>query len=56
MLKHRTIEQLYALGLEGMDKGYTEIGAEEDKLDKREWLGLLLDREATRREDQRLAE
>jgi hypothetical protein len=28
-----------------MAKGFAEIGAEADNLDKREWLGLLLDRE-----------
>ena len=40
MLKHPTLDQLYALGLQGMAKGFTEIGAEADNLDKREWLGF----------------
>ena len=55
MLKHPTLDQLYALGLQGMAKGFTEIGAEADNLDKREWLGLLLDREASWRQDKRFA-
>ena len=38
-----------------MAKGFTEIGAEADNLDKREWLGLLLDREASWRQDKRFA-
>ena len=55
MLKHPTLDQLYALGLQGMAKGFTEIGAEADNLDKCEWLGLLLDREASWRQDKRFA-
>ena len=55
MLKHPTLDQLYALGLQGMAKGFTEIGAEAENLDKREWLGLLLDREASWRQDKRFA-
>ena len=55
MLKHPTLDQLYALGLQGMAKGFAEIGAEADNLDKREWLGLLLDREASWRQDKKFA-
>jgi DNA replication protein DnaC len=55
LLKHPTLDQLYALGLQGMAKGFTAIGAEADNLDKREWLGLLLDREASWRQDKRFA-
>ena len=55
MLKHPTLDQLYVLGLQGMAKGFTEIGAEAENLDKREWLGLLLDREASWRQDKRFA-
>ena len=36
-----------------MAKAFTEIGNEADNLDKREWLGLLLDREASWRQDKR---
>ena len=53
MLKHPTLDRLYALGLQGMAKAFTEIGNEADGLDKREWLGLLLDREASWRQDKR---
>ena len=53
MLKHPTLDRLYALGLQGMAKAFTEIGNEADNLDKREWLGLLLDREASWRQDKR---
>jgi DNA replication protein DnaC len=55
LLKHPTLDQLYALGLQGMAKGFTEIGTEAENLDKREWLGLLLDREASWRQDKRFA-
>ena len=57
MLKHPTIDQLHALGLHGMAKAFTEIDAagEADGLGHHEWLGLLLDREASWRQDKRLA-
>ena len=57
MLKHPTLDQLYALGLHGMAKAFAEIAAsgEADGLGHHEWLGLLLDREASWRPDKRLA-
>ncbi len=57
MLKHPTYDQLYALGLHGMAKALVEIaaGGEADGLGHHEWLGLLLDREASWRQDKRLA-
>ena len=36
-----------------MAKAFVEIGDEDGNLDKREWLGLLLDREASWRQDKR---
>ena len=57
MLKHPTLDQLHALGLHGMAKAFAEItaGGEADGLGHHEWLGLLLDREASWRQDKRLA-
>ena len=55
MLKHPTLEMLYTLGLHGMAKAFTEIGSEADGFGHHEWLGLLLDREASLRQDKRLA-
>jgi DNA replication protein DnaC len=56
LLNHPTLDQLYALGLEGMAKAFVEIDAksEANDLGHREWLGLLLDREASWRRDKRL--
>ena len=56
MLKHPTLDQLHALGLHGMAKGFAEFAeADEAKeLDRNDWLALLLDREATDRYDRRL--
>lgn len=56
MLKHPTLDQLHALGLYGMAKAFTDIAAtgEDGGLGHHEWLGLLLDREATWRQDKRL--
>ena len=49
--------QLHALGLHGMAKAFDEITAagEADRLGPLEWLGLLLDREASWRQDKRFA-
>ena len=49
MLKHPTLDQLNALGLHGMAKAFVEIVAngQADGLGHHEWLGLLLDREAS---------
>lgn len=57
MLKPPTLDQLHALGLHGMAKAFVEIGAggEAEGLGHHEWLGLLLDREASWRRDKRLA-
>jgi DNA replication protein DnaC len=57
MLAHPTIEQLHAMGLKGMAKALVELSDNEDArtLSHAEWLGLLLEREATLRHDRRLA-
>ena len=57
MLKHPTLDQLHALGLQGMAKAFVEIAAsgEADALGHHEWLALLLDREASWRQDKRFA-
>ena len=56
MLNHPTLDQLHALGLQGMAKAFVEIDAKSqaNDLGHREWLGLLLDREASWRRDKRL--
>ena len=56
MLKHPTLDQLNALGLYGMAKAFAELAesGEAKDLDHRDWLALLLDREATYRRDKRL--
>jgi DNA replication protein DnaC len=56
LLNHPTLDQLHALGLQGMAKAFVEIEAksEANDLGHREWLGLLLDREASWRRDKRL--
>ena len=55
MLKHPTLTQLHALGLHGMAKAFDELAAngQADGLDRLEWLTLLLDREASLRQDKR---
>ena len=57
MLKHPTLDQLRALGLHGMAAASTELnaGSEADGLGHLEWLALLLDREASWRQDKRFA-
>lgn len=57
MLAHPTFEQLDALGLTGMAKAFAELSAREDaqSLTHGEWLAILLEREATHRQDRRLA-
>ncbi len=57
MLKHPTLDQLHALGLHGMAKAFAEImaGGEADGLGHHEWLGLLLDRETSWRQNKRFA-
>jgi DNA replication protein DnaC len=51
MLAHPTLDLLHALGLHGMAKGFKQIEAqpEAQSLDHAEWLGLLLEHEATLR-------
>jgi IstB-like ATP binding protein len=53
-----TLDQLFTLDLHGMAKAFVEIAAagEADGLGHHEWLGLLLDRERSWRQDKRLAE
>ena len=51
MLAHPTLEQLHALGLHGLAKGFKELEnrSEARGLDHAEWLGLLLEYETTLR-------
>ena len=55
MLIHPTLDQLSALGLHGMAKGFKDLAAnpEARSLDHAEWLGLLLEHEATLRRQKR---
>ena len=57
MLNHPTLDQLHALGLQGMAKAFAEIEAsgQERSLGAREWLGLLFEREASWRQDKRFS-
>jgi DNA replication protein DnaC len=57
LLKHPTLDQLHALGLHGMAKAFVEMAASDEAggLSHPEWLGLLLDREASLRQDKRMA-
>ena len=57
LLEHPTLDQLNALGLHGMAKAFVEIAAngQANGLGHQEWLGLLLDREASWRQDKRFA-
>ena len=56
MLTHPTLDQLHQLGLAGMARAFEELTASPRgaELDHAEWLGLLLDRELTDRQDRRL--
>ncbi|MDR3562919.1 MAG: ATP-binding protein, partial [Negativicutes bacterium] len=56
MLTHPTLDQLHQLGLFGMANAFDEIAASDQAatLSFPEWLGLLLDREATYRHDKKL--
>lgn len=57
MLTHPTLDQMAALSLTGMADAWKAL-AEQDPgqaLDRNEWLGLMLDREATWRADKRFA-
>jgi DNA replication protein DnaC len=57
LLKHPTLDQLHALGLQGMAKAFEDLTAngEADRLGPLEWIGLLVDREASWRQDKRFA-
>jgi DNA replication protein DnaC len=57
MLKHPTLDLLNQLGLAGMAKAFIELAGnhEATSLNHPEWLALLLDYEATWRNDRRLA-
>jgi IstB-like ATP binding protein len=57
LLKHPALDQLSALGLHGMAKAFAELTAngEAGGLGHHEWLGLLLDREASWRQDKPFA-
>ncbi|HZD89444.1 MAG TPA: IS21-like element helper ATPase IstB [Pseudolabrys sp.] len=56
MLTHPTLDQLHQLGLAGMAQAFAELQADPQAaaLTHAEWLGLLLDRETTGRQDRRL--
>ena len=56
MLTHPTLDQLNALGLQGMAKAFAEFDDSKETAGLRhaEWLALLLDREAVHRHDKRL--
>jgi hypothetical protein len=57
MLIHPTVERLRALGLTAMADAFIELQNAPDagELSREDWLGLLVDREATSRENKRLA-
>ena len=56
MLIHPTLERLRALGLTAMADAFIEMQNAPDaaELSREDWLGLLVDREATSRENKRL--
>jgi DNA replication protein DnaC len=57
MLIHPTVERLRVLGLSAMAEAWIELQNAPDaaELSREDWLGLLVDREATSRENKRLA-
>jgi DNA replication protein DnaC len=57
MLIHPTVERLRVLGLSAMADAFIEMqnSADAAELSREDWLGLLVDREATSRENKRLA-
>jgi DNA replication protein DnaC len=57
VLTHPTLDQLRALGLQGMAKAFEKLSTSEEAsaLSHAEWLGLLLDHETTFRKEKRLA-
>jgi DNA replication protein DnaC len=56
LLTHPTLDQMHRLGLAGMMRAFTQLEADPRaaELNHAEWLGLLLDREMTERQDRRL--
>ena len=56
MLIHPTVERLRTLGLSAMADAFIEMqnAPEAAELTREDWLGLLVDREATSRENKRL--
>jgi DNA replication protein DnaC len=56
VLTHPTLDQMHQLGLAGMARAFTELEANPQSADlsHAEWLGLLLDREASDRYERRL--
>jgi DNA replication protein DnaC len=57
MLIHPTIERMHQLGLTGMADAFAELqdNPQAVELSREDWLGLLLDREHTVRDNKRLA-
>jgi len=57
MLNHPTVERLRGLGLSAMADAFTELQntPEAADLPREDWLGLLVDREATSRDNKRLS-
>ncbi len=55
MLNHPTLDLLHDLGLDGMAKGFREMmdNPESQALDHAQWLGILLERESTQRQQKR---
>jgi hypothetical protein len=55
LLNHPTLELLHDLGLHGMAKGFRDMtdNPEGQALGHAEWLGILLDRESTLRQQKR---
>lgn len=55
MLNHPTLDLMHSLGLDGMAKGFKDLqnDPESQALDHQEWLGLLLNYEATSRQQKR---
>jgi DNA replication protein DnaC len=56
LLRHPTLDQLHALGLQGMAKAFADIATADQAKDlpHADWLALLLDRETSWRRDKRL--
>ena len=57
MLNHATLDRLTELGLDGMAKGFRDLMAnpESRSLEHAEWLGILVEQEATLRQQRRFA-